>query len=105
MNLNGTHWGMFHPTVEGGRVTAVTPFERDDHPADLIYGVPAAVHAANRVATPAMRKGWLEGKRAGRGADGYVRVSWEVAFDLIERELRRIRERHGNEAIFAGSYG
>ncbi len=105
MSLNGAHWGMFHPRVEGNRVTGVTPFERDTDPADLMYGIPDAVHAPNRVTAPAVRKGWLEGKRAGRGADGYAQVSWDIAFDLIEGELRRVRADAGNEAIFAGSYG
>jgi biotin/methionine sulfoxide reductase len=105
MTINGAHWGMFHPRVEGNRVTAVAPFEHDAHPSDLIQGVPAAVHAANRVAQPAIRKGWLEGKRDKRGAESFVNVSWDAAFDAIERELRRVKEQHGNEAIFAGSYG
>ena len=105
MALNGAHWGMFHPRIEGDRVVAVEPFERDPAPSDLIYGIPAAVHARNRVLTPALRKGWLDGKRTGRGADEYVSVSWREAFDAIQRELHRVRERYGNEAIFAGSYG
>jgi biotin/methionine sulfoxide reductase len=116
MTINGAHWGMFRPVVEDGRISAVAPFERDPFPSDLIRGVPAAVHAPNRIAQPAIRKGWLEGKRnergacpqgkrVGRGADSYVNVAWSVAFDAIERELRRVREEHGNEAIFAGSYG
>lgn len=96
---------MFHPEVDGDRLTGVKPFGRDPNPSDLIYGVPAAVHAPNRVAQPAVRRGWLEGRREGRGTDAYVRVSWEVAFDLVEQELRRVRSQYGNEAIFAGSYG
>ena len=105
MTINGAHWGMFHPRLDGDRVTDVEPFERDAAPADLIYGIPAAVHAANRVRRPAIRTGWLEGKPTGRGADGYVSVSWSTALDRIEHELRRVRKSYGNEAIFAGSYG
>ena len=31
--------------------------------------------------------------------------SSQATYDLIERELRRVRDTHGNESIFAGSYG
>jgi biotin/methionine sulfoxide reductase len=95
MTINGAHWGMFHPRLDGDRVTDVEPFERDAAPADLIYGIPAAVHAANRVRRPAIRTGWLEGKPTGRGADGYVSVSWSTALDRIEHELRRVRKSYG----------
>jgi biotin/methionine sulfoxide reductase len=105
MTINGAHWGMFHPRIDGERVVAVEPFGPDPHPSDLVYGVPAAVHAPNRVLVPSVRKGWLEGRREGRGADSYVAVSWPTAFDLLARELGRVRERFGNQAIFAGSYG
>jgi biotin/methionine sulfoxide reductase len=105
MSINGAHWGMFHPHVEDGRLVAVEPFERDPNPSDLIRGMPAAVHALNRVAQPAIRRGWLDGKKGGRGADAFVHVSWDEALDAIERELRRVKDQHGNEAIFAGSYG
>lgn len=103
--INGTHWGMFHTRVQGNRVVAVEPFERDPHPGALISGVPEAVHAPNRVLKPALRRGWLEGKRQGRGADGYVEVSWDTVLELVQDELTRVRARYGNRAIFAGSYG
>ncbi len=105
MSINGAHWGIFHPEVSDKRLTGVKPFGRDPNPSDLIQGIPAAVHAPNRVAQPAVRRGWLEGRREGRGSDAYVSVPWETAFDLVEQELRRVRGKHGNEAIFAGSYG
>lgn len=42
---------------------------------------------------------------AGRGAEPFVPVSWERALDLVGDELSRVRRDHGNESIFAGSYG
>ncbi len=32
-------------------------------------------------------------------------MSWEVALDLVAHELKRVRQEHGNQAIFGGSYG
>jgi biotin/methionine sulfoxide reductase len=56
-----------------------------------------------------VRRGYLEhGPRAhddARGAESFVQVSWDTALDLVARELARVRQAHGNEAIFAGSYG
>src|SRR5438552_3964029 len=40
-----------------------------------------------------------------RGCDDFVEVGWPEALDLVAEELRRVREVHGNEAIFGGSYG
>jgi biotin/methionine sulfoxide reductase len=34
-----------------------------------------------------------------------VAVPWDRALDLVAAELDRVRTRHGNEAIYAGSYG
>jgi trimethylamine-N-oxide reductase (cytochrome c) len=55
MTINGAHWGMFYPRVEADRVSGIKPLERDPAPADLIYGIPAAVHAANRSAATRRR--------------------------------------------------
>jgi biotin/methionine sulfoxide reductase len=56
-----------------------------------------------------IRKGWLEkGPRVGdnaRGAEPFVSVPWDEALDIVAGELRRVKEKHGNEGIFAGSYG
>ncbi|MBI1397837.1 MAG: molybdopterin-dependent oxidoreductase [Betaproteobacteria bacterium] len=105
MDLNGAHWGMFRARVEDDRLVGVGPFERDAFPSDLIRGMPEAVHAPHRVRAPAVRRGWLDGDRERRGGDSYVEVSWDTALSLIEAELRRVTTQHGNEAIFAGSYG
>jgi biotin/methionine sulfoxide reductase len=34
-----------------------------------------------------------------------VEVDWETVLDLLAGELQRVRSKHGNKAIFAGSYG
>src|SRR6185369_11560628 len=35
----------------------------------------------------------------------FVAVPWDTALDLVANELRRVKTQHGNEAIYAGSYG
>jgi biotin/methionine sulfoxide reductase len=108
-NTHSSHWGAFRTRVEGGRLTAVTAFERDPDPSPILQSIPDAIYAPSRVAQPAVRAGWLEegpgGRRERRGAEPFVPVSWERALDLVAAELRRVSGAHGNAAIFGGSYG
>ena len=75
----------------------------------MIDAMPAAVHDEARVAAPMVRQGYLrdgpKGGGAGRGREPFVKVSWEQALDLVADELTRVKEEHGNQAIFGGSYG
>jgi biotin/methionine sulfoxide reductase len=66
-----------------------------------------------RVRRPAIRRSWLQARRGDlpqaarhlRGQDPFVEVEWDQALDLVAGELARVREQHGNGAIFGGSYG
>ncbi len=105
---NSAHWGAFRARVEAGRLVEAVPFEADPAPVPLLRSVPDVVHAGNRVARPAVRRGWLDGTprdAVPRGHDEFVEVDWDTAIDLVARELLRVREQHGNEAIYGGSYG
>src|SRR5262249_61259745 len=66
--------------------------------------MPAMVHSPLRVARPAIREGWREGKPR-TGADRFNEVSWDEALALVAAELKRVRATHGNTAILGGSYG
>ena len=107
--LNSSHWGVFEPVTAEGRIVAARPFAHDPHPSPILRSIPDAVHHRSRVAQPAVREGWLKhgpGKgNEGRGGDRFVSVSWDRALDLVEQELKRVIATHGNEAIYAGSYG
>ena len=35
----------------------------------------------------------------------FVELPWDEALDLVAAELKRVRDRHSNRAIFGGSYG
>jgi biotin/methionine sulfoxide reductase len=61
-----------------------------------------------RIARPAVRRSFLEGRRDmgdGRGKEDFVEVGWPTAIDLVASELERVIAQHGNRAIFGGSYG
>ena len=80
----------------------------DPAPSSIIYGTADAVHAANRIDRPYVRKGWLSGDRAGgtlRGTEPFVPLEWDTAVRLVAQELARVREAHGAEGVFGGSYG
>ena len=105
---HGSHWGAFGAVVEKGRVTGVRPFARDPFPGSLIESVPDIVHAACRIDRPYVRKGWLNGDRAGgtpRGGEPFVPVDWDTAIRLCAEEVARVRGTHGSASIFGGSYG
>ena len=41
----------------------------------------------------------------GRGVGPFIELEWPEATDLAARELQRVRSKHGNSAIYGGSYG
>ena len=59
--------------------------------------------------SPVVRESYLatgiKSDRAARGAEPFIRVSWEHALDLVANEIERVKRDYGNTAIFAGSYG
>ena len=104
--VTSSHWGAFEVDVEGDRIVAARPFANDPNPHAVPYVIPAAVHHATRIQRPAIRRGWLEGRRKeGRGSDEFVDLPWDEALEIAAQELDRVRRTHGNEAIFGGSYG
>jgi biotin/methionine sulfoxide reductase len=98
------HWGAYTALVEDGRVVGCEPFARDPAPSDMLTAIPEMVHSPLRIARPAIREGWREGKPR-TGADRFHEVSWDEALDAVAGELARVREKFGNTAIFGGSYG
>lgn len=105
--LTASHWGIGVATIEHGQVVAVDGHPDDPDASPINGNIPGSLHGRARVRRPAIRKSWLDGLRGRvpRGKDSFVEVSWERALDLIAGELTRVREDHGNDAIFAGSYG
>jgi biotin/methionine sulfoxide reductase len=107
--FNRSHWGVFAPVVSEGRLLSVAPFPKDSDPSPILLSIPDAVTHPSRVRRPAIRESWLKAgpgaARDERGRELYVEVSWERALDLVAAELKRVISEHGNQSIFAGSYG
>ncbi|TGS87415.1 Asp-tRNA(Asn)/Glu-tRNA(Gln) amidotransferase GatCAB subunit C [Mesorhizobium sp. M3A.F.Ca.ET.174.01.1.1] len=107
--LSHAHWGAFEADVVEGRIAGVAPFEHDRDPSALIRSIPSAVHAASRIGQPMIREGYLlrgpRDKSRRRGGEPFVPVTWDHALNLIAEQLTDVKEQHGNQAIFGGSYG
>ncbi|HKF64776.1 MAG TPA: molybdopterin guanine dinucleotide-containing S/N-oxide reductase [Dongiaceae bacterium] len=106
---SSSHWGAIEAHVEDGRLTAVKPFAKDSNPSPIINSLAGAVYHRSRIERPMVRAGYLADgiarDRAKRGAEPFVPVSWDKALALVAAELARVKATHGNEAIYAGSYG
>jgi biotin/methionine sulfoxide reductase len=98
------HWGAFSALVENGRVIGCEPFAKDAAPSPMLAAIPEMLHSPLRIARPAIREGWREG-RPRTGTDRFREASWDEALDLVAGELTRVRSTFGDTAIFGGSYG
>mgnify|MGYP002834261006 CR=1 FL=1 len=102
---HGSHWGAFEAEARDNRIVSVRPAPQDPDPSPILDGMAEAVHHDCRVKAPAVREGWLKNRDRARGGDRFVEVPWDEALDMVAEELDRVKKAHGNEAIFAGSYG
>ena len=109
LNPIATHWGNYRIEVEGATIKAVHPYEEDNHPPAFAQSMLDALDERSRVAQPMVRAGYLadgpNSDRSGRGAEPFVAVEWEQALNLAAQALAGVKQRYGNQAIFAGSYG
>ena len=90
-----SHWGAFTVRAEPGGGVEVTPHPDDPAPSPLLGNIPGGLRHATRVRRPAMRRGWLTRRAAGRATgaarDPFVEVGWDEALDLLAAELARVR--------------
>ena len=107
--LTSNHWGVGLVETDGERITAVGNHPRDPAPNRLNENIPDSLYGPGRIRRPAVRASWLEhgaaAKRGERGRDPFIEVSWDEVLDLLAGEITRIRTEHGNQSIYAGSYG
>ncbi len=101
-----SHWGTFRVETHDDQIT-LHGLPQDAEPAQIAKGWVSAMTNPNaRIARPAFRRGWLEGRDTARSGDAeFVQLGWDEASDIVAQELNRVIETHGNQAIFAGSYG
>jgi trimethylamine-N-oxide reductase (cytochrome c) len=107
--LNAAHWGVFTADVVNGRVVRTMPFAADPNPNPMVAAMPDMLYAPNRIKYPMIRQGFYRDRSRSdtskRGAEPFVRVSWDEALDIVAAELRRVKSQYGNRAIYGGSYG
>ena len=105
--LTASHWGPGVARIEGDTLVDVGPHVGDPDPSPINTNIARSLNGDARVLRPAVRKGWLNGKRAEipRGEDAFVEMSWDEVLDIVAGEVARVRRDHGNQAIFGGSYG
>lgn len=103
-----SHWGVQAIRRDAAGAPLLEAWDRDPDPS-RIGTDPLADIDALRVRRPAVRRSFLErGHEAGgegRGREAFVEVPWDEALDLVAGEIARVKRRHGNAAIFGGSYG
>ena len=108
-HLTTNHWGSGRVHLRDGRIVSVEPDPIDPAPSPINGNIPDGLNGPARILRPAVRKGWLEGGHGPadgrRGRDPFVEIGWDRTLDLLAAEINRVRKTHGNEAIFAGSYG
>jgi len=104
----GSHWGHYQITTDAEGIVAVEPIAEDSHPSAIGESLMDSQDANCRVSDPMVRVSYLRGDsdhRDRRGREAFVRVSWDCALDLAAKALKKTIDKHGNEAIFGGSYG
>ncbi len=103
--LVATHWGAYRVETNAGRVVQLHPFELDPHPSPIGRSMAGTLNDACRITQPMVRMGWLRhGPRSGdnqRGSEPFVPVPWDTALDLAAQVIADVKQKHGNEAIFA----
>lgn len=110
LRYSAAHWGVYeYELPPPGEAPRLKPYSADPDPAPLGLDQLDPCVAALRVASPCVRRSWLEqgpgAKTELRGREPFVQVDWETATRLVASEIERVRDRFGNSAIFGGSYG
>ena len=107
--VNASHWGVYKVHVKGGKIERLEPIGEDKAPSLQLQGIAQQPYNAARIRYPMVResylkKGWKAGGKK-RGAEPFVRVSWDKALEIVASELKRVRETYGPASIYGGSYG
>lgn len=107
--LTSAHWGIYEVDRRDGEPVGLKALQEDPDPSPIGLSMWDAYRSPQRILRPAIRRSWLRHGPGSqpelRGREPFIEVEWEQALDLVAGELKRVREQHGNEAIFGGSYG
>ncbi|BDB65448.1 hypothetical protein T36_1926 [Helicobacter cinaedi] len=107
--ITGAHWGVLKATIKDGKVISSVNALQNSVPNPLHSTIADLIYTPTRIKYPMVRKSYLENpaspKPELRGADEWVRVSYDEAIALIAKELKATYKQKGKEGVFAGSYG
>lgn len=104
---HAAHWGAFTARWDGERLD-VRSHPADPDPSPILGNFANVLRHRARVLKPAVRKGWLEqGPHPGRRRldDAFVEMEWEDVLPLVAKAIGDVRDRHGPEGVYGGSYG
>jgi biotin/methionine sulfoxide reductase len=108
-HYTSSHWGIYEVQPQPEGPPRLAPWSGDPDPNEIGVHALAPELQRVRVTRPAVRRSWLEGGPGTaphlRGREEFVAVDWTTALDLVASELARVKQAHGNGAIFGGSYG
>ncbi len=105
--MHSAHWGVFEASWQADKLV-IKPHAEDPDPNLILQNLPTALRHKARIARPMVRRGWLErgpGPDSRRGRDEFIAMPWDEVLDLLAAELRRVKDQHGPESVFGGSYG
>ena len=104
-----THWGNFQVETDGEKILAVRGYPDDPHPSPIGRSLADSRNPQVRIDQPMIRRDYLkrgwQSTRSDRGREPFVAVGWDEALDLAAAALARVKQEHGNAAIYGGSYG
>ena len=106
--ITAARWGVVRGHVMGGKIMDLTPFEHDYAPSMNLEGLRELPYTPSRIRYPMVREGYLKNgpaSREKRGEEKFVRVTWDVALDLVAKEMNRVYDNYGPSAVFGRSYG
>lgn len=107
--ITGAHWGVLKATIKDGKVISSVNALQNSVSNPLHSTIADLIYTPTRIKYPMVRKSYLENpaspKPELRGADEWVRVSYDEAIALIAKELKTTYKQKGKEGVFAGSYG
>ena len=87
---------------------AIEPYAGDPSPSPILNNFKGALRHKARILKPMIRRNWLEhgpGPQQREVGDALIECNWSTALGLLARELARVRDGFGPQAIYGGSYG
>ncbi|MCL2391355.1 MAG: molybdopterin-dependent oxidoreductase [Oscillospiraceae bacterium] len=122
--VSGTNGGPLFVYVKDGKIVRLTPIDLSEEDADpwtitargkkftppkratispYALGWKSMIYSPDRLLYPMKRVDFdPDGERnpQNRGVSGYERISWDEAFDIVAKEIVRVRETHGPGTVF-----